>query len=64
MVDHLLDPAHRSELAPDVLRRLTEVIAAGLHNDYLLACVLAALTLLLSSMLPARLSPKGQPLRR
>jgi MFS family permease len=64
MADHLLDPAHRTELAPDVLARLTDVIAAGLHNDYLLACVLAALTLLLSSMLPARLSPKGQPLRR
>jgi MFS family permease len=64
MADHLLDPAHRSELAPDVLQRLTDAIAAGLHNDYLLACVLAALTLLLSSMLPARLSPKGQPLRR
>jgi EmrB/QacA subfamily drug resistance transporter len=64
MADHLLDPAHRGELAPDVLARLTDVIAAGLHNDYLLACVLAALTLLLSSMLPARLSPKGQPLQR
>jgi hypothetical protein len=64
MADHLLDPAQRTALSPDVLARLTAAIAAGLHNDYLLACVLAALTLLLSSLLPARLSPKGQPLRR
>jgi len=64
MADHLLDPAHRGELAPDVLRRLTDTIAAGLHNDYLLACGLAAVTLALSGLLPARLSPKGQPLRR
>jgi hypothetical protein len=39
-------------------------MAAGLHNDYLLACVLAVLALVLSSLLPARLSPRGQPLRR
>ena len=63
MADHLLDPAHRAELAPDVLQRLTDTIAAGLHNDYKLACVLAALTLLLSSLMPARLGPKGQSLR-
>ena len=62
--DHLLDPAHRGELAPPVLARLTEAIAAGLHNDYLLACVLALLTLVLSALLPARLSPREQPLRR
>jgi hypothetical protein len=62
--DHLLDPTHRGELAPPVLARLTEAIAAGLHNDYLLACLLAMLTVLLSALLPARLSPKGQPLRR
>jgi len=62
--DHLLDPAHRGELAPPVLARLTEAIAAGLHNDYLLACLLALLTLVLSALLPARLSPRGQPLRR
>ncbi len=62
--DHLLDPARRDELAPAALARLTEAMTVGLHNDYLLACVLAALTLLLSSLLPARLSPRGQPLRR
>ncbi len=62
--DHLLDPTHRGELAGPVLARLTEAMAAGLHNDYLLACLLAVLTLVLSSLLPARLSPRGQPLRR
>jgi len=42
-----------------MVRGLTEVIAAGLHNDYLLACVLAVLCLLLACLLPARLSPRG-----
>lgn len=64
LADQLLDPARRQTLAPPVLDRLTEAIAAGLHNDYLLACLLALLTVLLSALLPARLSPKGQPLRR
>jgi EmrB/QacA subfamily drug resistance transporter len=63
LADHLLDPTGRAELTPATLARLTEVIAAGLHNDYLLACVLAALTLLLSCLLPARLSPRDQKLR-
>jgi len=62
--DHLLDPTHRGELTGPVLARLTDAMAAGLHNDYLLACVLAVLALVLSSLLPARLSPRGQPLRR
>jgi EmrB/QacA subfamily drug resistance transporter len=61
--DHLLDPAHRDELAPSVLARLTEAMTAGLRNDYLLACGLAVLTLLLASLLPARLSPRDQKLR-
>jgi MFS family permease len=62
--DRLLDPARRGELTPDALARLTDAMGAGLHNDYLLACVLAVLTVLLASLLPARLSPKGQKLRR
>jgi MFS family permease len=62
--DRLLDPARRGDLAPAALARLTDAMAAGLHNDYLFACGLAVLTLLLSSLLPARLSPRSQPLRR
>jgi MFS family permease len=62
--DRLLDPTRRGELTPDALARLTDAVAAGLHNDYLLACVLAVLTVVLASLLPARLSPKGQKLRR
>jgi EmrB/QacA subfamily drug resistance transporter len=62
--DHLLDPTRRGELAPAVLARLIDAVAAGLHNDYLLACLLALLTLVLSMLLPAHLSPRGQPLRR
>jgi EmrB/QacA subfamily drug resistance transporter len=63
MADQLLDPTRRSELAPSVMQRLTEAIAAGLHNAYLLACLLALLTLALSALLPARLSPRDQRLR-
>jgi EmrB/QacA subfamily drug resistance transporter len=63
LADQLLDPAQRGLLAPALRTRLTEVIAAGLHNDYLLACALALLTLLLSCLLPARLSPRDQRLR-
>jgi hypothetical protein len=43
---------------PPVLALLTEATAAGLHNDYLRACGLAVLTLVLAKLLPARLSPK------
>ncbi len=64
LADHLLDPAARVELTPAMLARLTDVIAVGLHNDYLLACVLAALCLLLACLLPARLSPRDQKLRQ
>ena len=62
--DQLLDPARRGEMAAPVLARLTEAMAAGLHNDYLLACGFAVLTLVLAAMLPARLSPRGHALRR
>jgi MFS family permease len=58
LADQLLDPTRRGELAPALLARLTDAIAAGLHNAYLLACVLSVLTLILSARLPARLGPR------
>jgi EmrB/QacA subfamily drug resistance transporter len=60
MANQLLDPAGRSALAPEILARLTEAISAGLRNAYLLACLLATLTLVLACLLPARLSPRDQ----
>jgi EmrB/QacA subfamily drug resistance transporter len=58
LANQLLDPTRRGEMAPELLARLIEAIAAGLHNAYLLACVLSLLTLILSTRLPARLGPR------
>jgi EmrB/QacA subfamily drug resistance transporter len=57
MVDRLLDPAQRGELAAAELARLIDVVALALHNTYLLAGVLSVVALALAAMLPARLSP-------
>jgi EmrB/QacA subfamily drug resistance transporter len=66
MVDRLLDPAQRSGLAPSELARLTDGVALGLHNTYLLAGMLSVVALGLALLLPARLSPRtsGSPLAR
>ncbi|HET6238496.1 MAG TPA: hypothetical protein VFE41_26595 [Acetobacteraceae bacterium] len=58
------DPALRGEMAAPVFPRLTEAMAAGLHNDYLLACGFAVMTLVLAAMPSARLRPRGHALRR
>jgi len=60
MVDCLLEPASRATLAPEEQARLIDLVAAGLHNAYWLACALSAATLLLVMFLPARLSPTRQ----
>ena len=60
MVDRLLDPAQRGGLAAADLARLTDVVALGLHNTYVLAGVLSVVALGLALLLPARLSPAGQ----
>ena len=57
MVDRLLEPSQRGGLAPADLERLTDVVALGLHNTYVLATLLSAVALGLALMLPARLSP-------
>ena len=57
MVDRLLDPVQRAGLAPAEIARLTDLVALGLHNAYLLAGGLSVLALVLALMLPARLSP-------
>jgi EmrB/QacA subfamily drug resistance transporter len=57
LVDQLLDPAERGGLPKAELARLIDVLASGLHNTYVLACVLSVVALALALMLPARLSP-------
>jgi EmrB/QacA subfamily drug resistance transporter len=60
MVDRLLDPTQRGGLAAAELARLTDVVALGLHNTYVLAGVLSVVALGFALLLPARLSPAGQ----
>jgi hypothetical protein len=60
MVDLLLDPVQRGDLREAELARLTDVIALGLHNTYVLAGVLSVVALGLALLLPARLSPARQ----
>jgi hypothetical protein len=57
LVDQLLDPAERANLTGAELTRLVNVIASGLHNTYVLSCVLSLTALGLALLLPARLSP-------
>ena len=60
MVDRLLDPALREGLPTAELTRLTEVVALGLHNQYLLAGVLSVVALGFALLVPARLNPEGR----
>jgi hypothetical protein len=57
LVDQLLDPAERGGLPKAELARLIDVLASGLHNTYVLACMLSVVALALALLLPARLSP-------
>ena len=63
MVDQALDPALRGALPAEDLARLTDVVALGLHNTYVLAGVLSLVALGFALLLPARLSPAGQTQR-
>jgi EmrB/QacA subfamily drug resistance transporter len=60
MIDRLLDPMQRGGLATAELARLTNVVALGLHNTYVLAGVLSVVALGFALLLPARLSPARQ----
>jgi EmrB/QacA subfamily drug resistance transporter len=59
-VDQLLEPASRALLPAATVAHLTQVIAASLHNAYLLMGACALATLLIATQLPARLSPLQQ----
>jgi len=58
-VNRLLSPAARQGLAAPELARLTEAIGVSLHVVYLIAGLVAVISLILALALPARLSPTG-----
>jgi MFS family permease len=63
LVNQLLDPLSREDLAPQERDRLIELVAGGLHSAFWLALGLSTLTLLLVAFLPPKLSPAQQTLR-
>jgi hypothetical protein len=56
-VNRLMQPAARQMLSPDQLARLTDAIAGSVHVVYVIAGLVAVLSLALALALPARLSP-------
>jgi MFS family permease len=60
-LNRLLEPASRARLAPDSLLRLSDAIAASLHDVYVIAGVLAMLALGATLVIPARLGPRDVP---
>jgi len=57
LVNRMLDPATRASLGEDKLAQLSDAVGIAAHNAFLLAVVLAAVTLAATFALPARLSP-------
>jgi hypothetical protein len=61
-VNRLMQPAARAMLSTGDLARLTEAIASSVHIVYVIAALIAVLSLGLALALPARLSPTRQAL--
>ena len=62
-VNHLLEPAARHGLGAAEIARLSEAVAGSLHIVYVVAGLVAVVSLFLALALPARLSPT-RPLTR
>ena len=56
-VNRLLQPAARHGLGAAEIARVSDAIAAGLHNVYVVAGAVAIVSLVLALALPTRLSP-------
>jgi EmrB/QacA subfamily drug resistance transporter len=56
-LNQLLEPSLRANLDPQTIAQLSHAIASSLHDVYVIAGVLAALTLALIPLLPAGVSP-------
>ena len=57
LVNRMLEPATRASLGADTLAKLADAVGLAAHDAFLLAVVLAAVTLTATISLPARLSP-------
>src|SRR5579863_1458212 len=53
----LFDPARRASLGADMVARLRDAIAGALHHVYIIAGILAVLTLIVTMLLPAKFGP-------
>lgn len=62
-VNRLMSPATRQSLGAIEIARLTEAVAASLHVVYVIASIVAVVSLVLALALPAKLSPT-RPLMR
>jgi MFS family permease len=60
-INRLLEPATRATLGSVETMRLSDAIAAAIHNVYLIAAMLAVALLALAFRVPAGLSPVRQP---
>ena len=60
-INRLLEPATRASLGASEVARLSDGIAAAMHNIYLLGAVLSLVLLGLAFRIPAGLSPVRQP---
>ena len=56
-VNQLMSPAARQSLGATEIARLTEAVGASLHVVYVIAGLVAVVSLVLAFALPARLSP-------
>ena len=56
-VNRLMSPAARQSLAASEIARLTEAVGSSLHVVYVIAGLVALISLILALALPARLSP-------
>jgi hypothetical protein len=56
-VNRLMSPAARQTLGASEIERLTEAVGSSLHVVYLIAGLVALVSLMLALALPARLSP-------
>jgi hypothetical protein len=56
-VNRLLEPAFRQRLGTAEIARLTDAVAASLHEVYWIATLTAVITLVIAASFPARLSP-------
>ncbi len=63
-INRLLEPATRASVEPGEAMRLSEAIAAAIHNVYLVGGVLALGLFALAFLIPAGLSPIRQPVSR